>query len=190
MLQALLDAELVVEDHLAGRGHPGQRVADRDRRDLSGDRRPAAAGRADRHDDEPVDALVDEALGELELARGLAVGVGHQRAARGAVELALDGADELLVPEVAEAADEQADDRGRAAGERARDRVGLVAELLRRLAHPPLGLGRDLHAAQRVAHRGGREARVLGELADRGAMPRPARERTRVDSGPSEVAYW
>ena len=138
-----------------------------------GDRRPAAAGRPDRHDHEAVDALVDEPLGELELARGLAVGVGHQRAAGGAVELALDGADELLVPEVAEAPDEQADDRRRAAGERSRDRVGLVAELLGGLAHPPLGLGRDLQASQRVAHGGGGEARVLGELADRGAVPSP-----------------
>ena len=84
MLEALLDAALVVEDHLAGRGDARQRVADRDRRDLPGDRRPAAARRADRHDDEPVDALVDEPLGELELARGLAVGVGDERAQRAA----------------------------------------------------------------------------------------------------------
>ena len=139
--------------------------------DLARDRGPAAAGGPDRHDDEAVDALGDEPLGELELARGLAVGVGHQRAARGAVELALDRADELLVPEVAEAADQQADHRGRAAGEGARDRVGLVAELLGGLADAPLGLGGDLHAAQRVAHGGRREARVLRELADRGSVP-------------------
>ena len=74
---------------------------------LARDRGPAAAGRPDRDDDETVDALVDEPLRELELARGLAVGVGDERAALGAVELALDGADELLRPEVGEAADQQ-----------------------------------------------------------------------------------
>ena len=40
-----------------------------------------------------------------------------------------------------------------------------------RVADPLLGLGRDLHAAQRVADGGGREAGVLGQLADRGAAP-------------------
>ena len=85
---------------------------------------------------------------------GLAVGVGHERAAFRLVELALDRAHELLVPEVGQAADEQADDGGRAAGQRAGDRVGLVAQLRGGLAHAPLGLGRDLHAAQRVAHGG------------------------------------
>ena len=175
MLEALLDAEVVVEDHLAGGGDPGQRVADGDRRDLPRDRGPAAAGRPDRDDDQAVDALGDEPLRELELAGGLAVGVGHQRAARGAVELALDRADELLVPEVAEAADEQPDHRGRAAREGARDRVGLVAELLGGFADPALGLGGHLHASQRVAHGGGREARVLGQLADRGAVLLPSR---------------
>ena len=91
VLQALRDAALVVEHHLAGRRDAGQRVADRHRRDLPGDRRPAAAGRPDRHDHEAVDPLVDEPLRELELARGLAVGVGDERAQRGVVEVPLDG---------------------------------------------------------------------------------------------------
>ena len=179
VLEALQDAALVVEHHLAGRGDAGERVADRDRRDLPGDRGPAAARRSDRHDDQAVDALVDEALRELELPGGLAVGVGDERAQRGVVELALDGAHELLVPEVAEAAHEQADDAGRPARERARDRIGLVAQLLRRLAHPSLGLGGDVHAAQRVADRGGREPRVLGQVADRGPSSGHVCERTR-----------
>ena len=110
MLEALAHAALVVEDDLAGDADARQGIADRHRRDLPGDRLPAAAGRADRHDHEPVDALVDQAPRELELAGGLAVGVGHQGAARGLVELALDRAHELLVPEVGQAADEQADD--------------------------------------------------------------------------------
>ena len=193
VLEALLHAALVVEDHLAGRRHPGQRVADRDRGHLPGDRLPAAARRADRDDHEPVDAVVDQALAELELAPGLAVGIGDERAESGAVQLALDGAHELLVPEVGQAPDEQPDHARRAAGQGARDRIGLVAELVGGLAHPPLGLGRHLHAAQRVAHGSRREARVLGELADRGAMPRAlghlrsvtglTRESPRVDTG-------
>ena len=36
-------------------------------------------------DDEAVDAVVDEPLGELELTRGLAVGIGDERAAVGGV---------------------------------------------------------------------------------------------------------
>ena len=87
------------------------------------------------------------------------------------VELALDRAHQLLVPEVGQAADEQADDAGRAAGQGAGDRIGLVAELLGGLAHPSLGLGGHLQAAQRVAHGGRREARVLRQLADRDAAP-------------------
>ena len=154
VLEALAHAALVVEDDLAGDAHARQRVADRHRRDLLGDRLPAAAGRTDGEDHEAVDAVVDQAPGELELAGGLAVGVGHEGAALGLVELALDRPHELLVPEVGQAADEQAHDGRRAAGQRAGDRVGLVAQLRRGLAHAPLGGGRDLHPAQRVAHGG------------------------------------
>ena len=171
MLEARSHAALVVEDDLAGGVHAGQRVADGDGRDLPGDRLPAAAGRADRHHDEPVDAMVEQAPRELELARRLAVGIGDERAARRAVQLALDRAHELLVPEVGEAADEQADDRGGAPRQRAGDRIGLVAQLGRGLTDAPLGLRRHLHAAQRVADRGGREAGVLGQLTNRGAAP-------------------
>ena len=35
--EALLDAALVVEDHLAGGGHAGQGITDRDGRNLPGD---------------------------------------------------------------------------------------------------------------------------------------------------------
>ena len=152
--QAGPHAALVVEDDLAGRGHAGKRVAHGDGRHLAGDRRPAAGGGADRHDDEAVDALVDEPLGQLELARGLAVGVGHERRALGHPQLALDGPDELLVPEVGQAAHEQADHGGVAAGQRAGDRVGLVAELGRGGADTFHGLGRHLAAPQRVGDRG------------------------------------
>ena len=82
-----------------------------------------------------------------------------------------DGADELLVPEVRQAADQQPDDRGLAARQRPGDRVGLVAELRGRGADTLLGLGRHVHAAQRVADGSGRQARVLGELTDRRALP-------------------
>ena len=171
VLEALAHAALVVEDDLAGDAHARQGIADRHRRDLPGDRLPATAGRTDGDDHEAVDAVVDQAPRELELAGGLAVGVGHERAAGGLVELALDRAHELLVPEVGQAPDEQADDRRGAAGERAGDRVGLVAQLRGRLADAPLGLGRHLHAAQRIAHSGRREPRVLRQLADGGTAP-------------------
>jgi hypothetical protein len=54
--------------------------------------------------------MVDQAPGELELAPRLTIGIGDQCAARRAVQLALHGAHELLVPEVGEAPHEQADD--------------------------------------------------------------------------------
>jgi hypothetical protein len=183
VLEALAHAALVVEDHLAGDAHTRQRIADRHRRDLLGDRLPAAAGRTDGDDHEAVDAVVDQAPRELELAGGLAVGVGHERAAGRLVELALDRPHELLVPEVGQAPDEQAHDGGRPAGQRAGDRVGLVAELRGGLAHAALGRGRHLHPAQRVAHSGRREPRVVRKLADRDAAPRAAGHVRRVLAG-------
>src|SRR3954454_18416763 len=45
-----------------------------------GNQAPPAARRAEGHDDESVPPLVDEALRELELPRGLAVGVGDEGA--------------------------------------------------------------------------------------------------------------
>src|SRR5215208_5463274 len=107
--EALQDALLVVEHHLSRRCHPGERVSDRDRGDLPDDRGPVPARRSDRHDHEPVDALVDESPAELELTGGQAVSVRDKGAEGDTVELSLDGAHELLVPEVAEAADEQSD---------------------------------------------------------------------------------
>src|SRR3954466_14505919 len=108
--------------------------------------------------------------GGAELAAGRAVGVRDQRAAVDRVELALDGADQLLVPEVGEAADEQPDDGRLAARQRPGDGIDLVAELVGGEANALLGFGRHVHAAERVAHRGGRQPRPLGELADRRAL--------------------
>src|ERR671930_1915 len=47
----------------------------------------------------------------------VSVGIGHERAALRRVELALDGADQLLVPEVGEASDEQPHHGGGSAGQ-------------------------------------------------------------------------
>ena len=55
---------------------------------------------------------------------------------------------------------------GRAAAQRPGDGVGRVAQLGRGLPHAGLRLGGGLDAAQGVADGGGREAGVLGELAD------------------------
>ena len=121
---ALAHAALVVEDDLAGGADAGQRVADRDRRDLLGDRRPAAAapGRWGRR-------RARRRGGRRAAGRARARGAGSPSASATSVlrsalvELALDGAHELLVPEVGEAADEQADDR-RSRRRRARARSG------------------------------------------------------------------
>ena len=130
---------------------------------------PALRERADRRDDERVDAAVGELERELDLDRRVAVGIGDQELAPARAEVALDAGDELLEVEVGEAADDHADALRRAAAQRARDRVGAEAELLGRRLHARLRLRGHLKAAQRVGHGCRREAGVLGQLADRRA---------------------
>ena len=132
-----------------------------------GDARPARCERPDRRDDERVDAAVGELERELDLDRGIAVGIGDQQLAPAGAQVALHARDELLQVEVGEAADDHADALGGAAAQRAGDRIGAEAELLGGGLHPRLRLRRHLEAAQRIRHRGRREARVLGQLPDR-----------------------
>src|SRR5919106_1349960 len=167
--QGVLDAAVVVEDDLADGGYAWKGIPDRHHGHLLGDRLPAAAGRADRQHDQAVDAVVHEPPGQLQLALRLAVGVRDQRAAVCDVELALHRPHQLLVPEVGQAADQQPDDGRGTAAQRACDRVGLVAELFGRSPDALLGLGRHVHASQRVADRGRRQAGLLGQLPDRRA---------------------
>src|ERR687896_1762416 len=167
--QRVLDAAVVVEDDLADGGDAWKGIADRHHGHLLRDRLPAAAGRADRQHDQAVDAVVHEPPGQLQLALRLAVGVRDQRAAVRDVELALYRPHQLLVPEVGQAADQQPDDGRGTAAQRACDRVGLVAELFGRCPDALLGLGRNMHASQRVADRGRRQAGLLGQLPDRRA---------------------
>jgi hypothetical protein len=152
--QRVLDAAVVVEDHLADGHDAREGVADRDRRHLLGDQLPAVARRPDGQDDEAVHAVVHEPPGEVELAGRLAVRVRDQRASLGGVKLPLHRPHELLVPEVREAAHQQPDHGGRPAAERPGDRIRLVPELLRRGTNALLGLGRDVHPAEGIAHRG------------------------------------
>jgi hypothetical protein len=173
--QRVLHAAVVVEDDLTDGGDPGQGIPDRHDGHLLGNRLPATAGRADGEHDEAVDAMVHEAPGQLQLALRLAVGVRDQRAAVRVVQLALDGAHQLLVPEVGQAAQQQSDDGGRSAAQRPGDRVGLVPQLGRGRADAFLGLGRNMHAAQRIAHRGRRQPGLLGQLPDRRATLLPLR---------------
>ncbi len=135
-----------------------------------GDLGPALGARADRGDDQPVDAAIDEPARELDLAGRVAVGVRDEDVPLGRAQLALHRGHQLLREEVREAADEHADRAGRAAPQRPRDRVGAEADLVRRLADARLGLGRDLQAAQRVADGRGGQARVLRKLLDRRAL--------------------
>ena len=74
---------------------------------------------------------------------------------------------------------------GAAAAQRAGDGIGGVAQLGGGLLHPRLRLGGGLHPAQRVADRRGREAGVLRELADGGALARRAARRLRRCAGPA-----
>ena len=130
------DAAVGVEHDLAGRRHAGERVADRDHRHRAGDRAPVVAGRPNRRGDQAIHAVVDETPGQLELTAGLAVGVRDERVEVAGTQLAHHGADELLVPEVGEAAHDHANHSRRAAAQRAGDRVSLVADLLGGPAHP------------------------------------------------------
>ena len=167
--QRVLHAAIVVEDDLAHGGDSRQGIADRDHGHLLGDRLPAAAGWTDRQHDEAVDAAIREAPGEVQLALRFPVGVGHQRAEIRAVQLALHGPHQLLVPEVGQAPRQQPHDAGGPAAQGTGDRVGLVAQLGGRRADSLLRLGRDVHTSQRVAHRCRRQSGLLGQLPDRRA---------------------
>ena len=97
---------------------PPRRRAARRRSSRSGSPprwRPSRRSRVPRHDGEPVDAPVDEPAGQLELAAGRPVGVGDERPGRPRRSSRWTARDEFLVPEVGQAADEQADDGGLAA---------------------------------------------------------------------------
>ena len=131
--------------------------------------RPAGREGADRRDDQRVDAAVGELERELDLERRVAVGVRDQELPPARPQVPLHAGDELLQVEVGEAADDHADALGRPAAQRARDRIGAEAELLGRRLHARLRLRGHLEAAQRIRHGRRREARVLGQLADRRA---------------------
>ena len=149
----------MVEQHLPrGRG-ARHAVADADRRHALGNACPAGREGPDRRHDERVDAAVGELERELDLDRGIAVGIGDQELPAAGAEVALDARDELLQVEVGEAADDHADALGRAAAQRTCDRIGAEPELLGRGLHARLRLLGHLEAPQRIRHRGRREAR-------------------------------
>ena len=157
---------------LSKRTWPGGRgawhaLADADGRHALRDLVPARGERLDRRDDEGVDAAVVQLERELDLERGVAVGVRDQQLPAPGAQMALDAGDELLQVQVGEAADDHAHAGRRPAAQRASDRIGAEAQLLGRRLHARLRLRGHLKAAQRVRHRRRREARVLGQLPDR-----------------------
>ena len=156
----------VVEQHLADRA-AGQRVADRDDGQRLAELLPQRRRGIERRHDEPVDPLVAEPVGERPLALGLAARVGHEHVQVVAAEPAAERLDEALLAQVLERAGEHADEPGPAAGERARDRVAGVAELLGGLPHALLRLGGRLHA--RAARRRPPPGRARSRLRRRGS---------------------
>ena len=165
------DAAPVVEQHLA-HGRTGQRVADRHHRQGRADLLPARVGRVQRGDHEAVDELVGELAGQHPLALGLPAGVDDDHVQLVAAELAAQHLHEALLAEILQGTGEDADQPRAAAGQRAGDRVARVAELVRRPAHPLLGLGRRLNPAQRIRHGGGRQAGRCGDVAECDASAR------------------
>ena len=144
----------VVEQHLAGGSAAGKRVADRDDREGFRDLGPELIRRVDRGQDQPVDVLVAELGGERPLTRRVAAGVEDQRVAVVRQQRAARLGDEALLPQVLERGAEDPDHAGAPAGERPRDRVGLVTHLVGDLADALLSLLGDLDAAQRIGNRG------------------------------------
>ena len=180
-LHTLLNAELVVEHHLAGGQDSRQCVADRHDRELACDRGPAA-GRPDRDHDQPVDAG-----DELAPARARAPAAPRRRRARsaGAVELALDGAQWKAS---ASRSRQGCRPAGRSRRSRRRRAPARSDRPRSRARRRPRGRAprsrRNPLPAERVAHGGGREPRVLGKLAQRGVMPFHPAQATRVDMPP------
>jgi hypothetical protein len=171
VLEHHADAGTVVEQHLAD-GRSRQRVADGDDREHLADLGPRRVRRVERRDHEPVDELVRELAREHPLAVGLAARVDDDHVQVVAAELAPEPLDEALLAEVLERSRQYPDQAGAAAGERARDRVAGVAELVGRLAHALLRLRRRLDAAHRVRHGGGRQPGRGGDVLDGDALPR------------------
>jgi hypothetical protein len=167
VLQNGAHGAFVVEQDLARRRGSGHTLADAHGRDALGDLAPALRKRFDRRDDEGVDATVVELEGELDLQSGIAVGIGDQQLPATGPQVALDAGHQLLQIEIGEAADHHAHAGGRAAAQRAGDRIGAEAELLGRGLHTGLRLLGHLQAAQRVRNRRLGEACVLGQLANR-----------------------
>ena len=89
------------------------------------------------------------------LAVGLPARVDDHHLEVAARELEAEHLDEALLAEVLQRAGEDADEARAAAGERPRDRVARVPELLGGLAHARLGLLGRLHATQGVRDRRG-----------------------------------
>jgi hypothetical protein len=176
VLEHVAHGALVVEEHLPGDRDAGQGVADADGRQALRDLAPALGEGPDGRDDDGVHAAIRELERQSDLDPGVAVRVRDQELAAARAQVALHARDELLQVEVGEAADHHPDARGRAAAQRARDRIRAEPQLVGRRLHPRLGLGRAAQAAQGVRDGRRREPRVLGELADR----RPARSPGRV----------
>ena len=170
VLERAANAAAVVEQHLARGGAAGERVADRHNRQRLRDLGPELIGGVHWGQDQPVDVLVAELGGERALANGIAAGVENQRVAVARQERAACLGDQALLPQILERGAEDPDHAGAPAGERARDRVGLVTHLVGDLADALLGLLGDLNAAQCIGHCGGRYPRGVGNLPDRHAL--------------------
>ena len=148
---------------------PGQRVADRDEHGLVGELLPLHATGIDRQHDQRVDALVDQALGQVGLDRRVVGGVDDERLPLGLEQPAPEGGGDALLPDVVERATQHADVAGATERERAGDRIDLIADAVSRLADPLLGLGRHLQSAQRIRDRGWGQAGLGRDVAQRRA---------------------
>ena len=135
--------------------------------------------RVDPQHDQRVDALVDELGGQLLLQHRAVRRVDDQRVPARLEQLAAQGGGDVLLPDVLQRAAQHADVAGAPGGERAGDRVDLVAEPVGDLAHALLRLDRDLQPAQRVRHGGGREPALVRDVAKSDTL-RPLAHRTIV----------
>jgi hypothetical protein len=91
---------------------------------------PRATGRANRRDDQAVDPLGRQTLGQRKLFCGIAIRIRQQRVQTVAAQLALDRMGERLMPKVGKAANEQTNRAGPPATQCASHWIGDVAELV------------------------------------------------------------
>ena len=133
----------------------------------------------DRKHDQCVDPLVDQALGQGRFDHRVVRGVDDQRLPLGVQQPAPERGGDALLPDVIKGSAQHAHVPSASEGERAGDRIDLIADAIGRLTNPLLGLGRNLQAPKGVRNCRRRQAGLGRDVAQR-RTPAPVGHAARV----------